>query len=380
MQQKSAIVIGAGIVGLAVTRALALRGFSVKVFDRNPKASGASVRNFGMVWPIGQPGGILYKRALSSRQIWKIIATEAGIWHEETGSLHLAYNEEEWQVLRELELVFKKEKRNVALIDKNKIAEKYEHVNNDKLLGGLYSADEMLVDPREALAALPIYMEEKYSVQFHWNKCVSYVADQTVYIGNEEEHEADIIFVCSGADFETLYPEEFLKLPLTKCKLQMLRTSPMPERYRIKTAICGGLSLLHYHSFKAAPSLPLLQKKMAAEMKDYLDLGIHVMAAQNGKGEITIGDSHEYGLYFDPFDKAATNKLVLEYLKTFLKINNNAIAETWHGIYPKLTNGDTEIFFSPDTGVYILNGVGGAGMTLSFGLAEEMVEQVTVHA
>jgi len=380
MQQKSAIVIGAGIVGLAAARALALKDFAVKVFDRHPQASGASVRNFGMVWPIGQPSGTLYKRALRSREIWKTIAAEAGIWHEETGSLHLAYNAEEWQVLRELEFVFKKEKRNVILLDRNKIAEKYEHVNTDNLMGGLYSADEMLVDPREALAALPGYLEEKYEVEFFWNKCVSYITDQTVYIGNEEEFEADIIFVCSGADFETLYPEEFAKLPLTKCKLQMMRTAPMPERFRIKTAICGGLSLLHYNSFKAAPSLPLLQKKMANEMKDHLDLGIHVMAAQNGKGEITIGDSHEYGLYLDPFDRAAVNKMILDYLKTFLKINGNAIAETWNGTYPKLTNGDTEIFFSPDPGVYILNGVGGAGMTLSFGLAEEVVEQLMVHA
>jgi len=148
MQQKSAIVIGAGIVGLAAARALALKDFAVKVFDRHPQASGASVRNFGMVWPIGQPSGTLYKRALRSREIWKTIAAEAGIWHEETGSLHLAYNAEEWQVLRELEFVFKKEKRNVILLDRNKIAEKYEHVNTDNLMGGLYSADEMLVDPR----------------------------------------------------------------------------------------------------------------------------------------------------------------------------------------------------------------------------------------
>lgn len=376
MQQKSAIVIGAGIVGLASARALAQKGFTVKVFDRHPQAVGASIRNFGMVWPIGQPVGTMYNRAMRSRAIWKTIAADANIWHEETGSLHLAYNKEEWQVLQELETIFKKEKRNVVLLDKNKIAEKYEQVNPDNLLGGLYSADEMLIDPREAIAALPDYLEEKYGVEFYWNKCVSYISDQTVYIGNEVEYEADIIFVCSGADFETLYPEEFSKLPITKCKLQMLRTVPMPERYRIKTAICGGLSLLHYSSFKAAPSLPVLQKKMAEEMKPYLDLGIHVMAAQNGKGEITIGDSHEYGLHLDPFDRASTNKLILDYLKTFLKINGNAIAETWHGIYPKLTNGDTEIFFSPDTGVYILNGVGGAGMTLSFGLAEEMVEQV----
>ncbi len=376
MQQKSVIVIGAGIVGLASARALAQKGFTVKVFDRHPQAVGASIRNFGMVWPIGQPVGTMYNRAMRSRAIWKTIAADANIWHEETGSLHLAYNKEEWQVLQELETIFKKEKRNVVLLDKNKIAEKYEHVNTHNLLGGLYSADEMLIDPREAIAALPDYLEEKYGVEFYWNSCVSYISDQTVYIGNEVEYEADIIFVCSGADFETLYPEEFSKLPITKCKLQMLRTVPMPERYRIKTAICGGLSLLHYSSFKAAPSLPVLQKKMAEEMKPYLDLGIHVMAAQNGKGEITIGDSHEYGLHLDPFDRTSTNKLILDYLKTFLKINGNAIAETWHGIYPKLTNGDTEIFFSPDPGVYILNGVGGAGMTLSFGLAEEMVEQV----
>jgi len=377
MQKKSAIVIGAGIVGLATARALALKNFSVKVFDRNLQAAGASVRNFGMIWPIGQPAGVLHKRAVRTREIWKTIAAEANIWHQETGSLHLAYNAEEWQIIQELENIFKKEKRNVTLLDKNKISATYEHVNTDNLLGGLYSADEMLIDPREAIAAVPEYLEENYEVEFYWSKCVSYITDQTVYIGNEEEYEADIIFVCSGTDFETLYPEEFAKLPLTKCKLQMLRTAPMPERYRIKTAICGGLSLLHYNSFKAAPSLPALQKKMADEMKEYLDLGIHVMAAQNGKGEITIGDSHEYGLHLEPFDKVSVNKLILDYLKTFLKISNNAIAETWHGIYPKLTDGDTEIFFSPDPGVYILNGLGGAGITLSFGLAEEMVEQLT---
>ncbi len=377
MQQKSAIVIGAGIVGLAIARALAEKGFAVKVFDRNPQAVGASVRNFGMLWPIGQPAGVMYNRAMRSREIWKEIAIDSGIWYEETGSLHLAYNAEEWQILQELGSIFKEEKRNVTLLDKNKIRTEYEQVNIENLLGGLYCADEMLIDPREAIASLPEYLHEKYEVQFYWNKCVSYVADQTVYIGFEEEYEADIIFVCSGADFETLYPEEFAKLPLTKCKLQMLRTVPLPERYRIKTAICGGLSLLHYTSFKAAPSLPVLQKKMAEEMKEYLNLGIHVMAAQNGKGEITIGDSHEYGLHIEPFDKAVINKLILDYLKTFLKINGNTIAETWHGIYPKLTNGDTEIFFSPDPGVYILNGLGGAGMTLSFGLAEEIIEQVT---
>ncbi len=378
MQQKLAIVIGAGIVGLASARALAQKGFSVKVFDRSAKAVGASVRNFGMVWPVGQPAGTMYKRAMRTREIWKEVASEAGFWYEETGSIHVAYSNEEWQVLQELETIFKNEKRKVSLFDKDTIAAKYTHINTDNLLGGLYSADEMIIDPREAIATLPNYLSDKWDVEFFWNKCVSYIADQTVYIGMDEEHEADVIFICSGADFETLYPEEFSKLPITKCKLQMMRTSPLPDNERLKTAICGGLSLLHYTSFKAAPSLPLLQQKINSELAPYIDLGIHVMVSQNGLGEITIGDSHEYGLYLDPFDKASTNKLILHYLKGFLNIDENSIAQTWHGIYPKLTNGDTEIFFSPEQGVYILNGVGGAGMTLSFGLAEEMLDQIMI--
>jgi len=54
MSTKKAIVVGAGIVGLSITRALHQKGYEVKVFERHPKSQGASVRNFGMVWPVGQ--------------------------------------------------------------------------------------------------------------------------------------------------------------------------------------------------------------------------------------------------------------------------------------------------------------------------------------
>src|SRR5882762_1393913 len=96
MQSRSAIVIGAGIVGLATARALAQQGFSVKVFERSDRAVGASIRNFGMIWPIGQPGGKMYDRAIRSREIWKDLSQKADFWAESAGSLHVAYHPDEW--------------------------------------------------------------------------------------------------------------------------------------------------------------------------------------------------------------------------------------------------------------------------------------------
>lgn len=376
MKNKQAIVIGAGIVGLAAARALSIKGFSVKVFDRTQQAVGASVRNFGMIWPIGQPEGKFYDRAIRSRNIWKEICEVAGIWHEEAGSLHLAYHADEMQVLSELDDIFKQQGRGVTLLSKADIVQKYDAVNPANLLGGLYSTEELIVDPRESVAKLPRYLSAKYGVKFHWGKCISYICDQTVYIGNNEEYEADIIFVCSGADFETLYPEIYSAMPITKCKLQMMRLATQPADWRMGTALCGGLSLIHYKSFTVSPSLSDLKLRFQNEMSEYVDRGIHVMVSQNGRGELTVGDSHEYGSVFDPFDKQFINKMILDYLRQFVKLKDWSVIESWNGIYPKLTNGETDIFISPEKGVYILNGLGGAGMTMSFGLAEEVVDTI----
>ena len=120
-------------------------------------------------------------------------------------------------------------------------------------------------------------------------------------------------------------------------------------------------------------SLPQLKAFYETEMDNYLEWGIHVMVSQNEAGELTIGDSHEYGNTHDPFDKGFINRMIVDYLQKFASFKDWSIAASWNGIYPKLTNGDTELFFSPEAGVYVLNGLGGAGMTLSFGLAEEVV-------
>ncbi|MDP4248188.1 MAG: TIGR03364 family FAD-dependent oxidoreductase, partial [Bacteroidota bacterium] len=312
-------------------------------------------------------------RAMRIREIWREIAAEGRCWCEPSGSLHLAYHADEWQVLEELYESFRQQGRSVRLLDKRSVTGISAAAVTDGLMGGLYSPDELLVDPREAIAGLPRWMTERLNVEFYWGKCVSYISDQVVYIGNEEEYSADLIFICNGADFETLYPESFSRQPVTKCKLQMMRMVSQPDAWRIGPALCGGLSLIHYGSFKVAPSLSKLKQRFLEQMPGYLEWGIHVMVAQNGRGELTVGDSHEYGLTHDPFDRGFVNEMILDYLRSFARLRDYSISETWNGVYTRLINGDSELFFSPEPSVYIINGVGGAGMTLSFGLAEELV-------
>lgn len=369
---KSAIVIGAGIVGLSAARALALKGFKVTVIERSGKAIGASVRNFGMIWPVGQPNGKMYDRAIRSRNIWKEIAEVAGFRYDVSGSLHLAYHPDEWKVMQELNENFLEAGRPVRLLGPTEIAEKFTAVNTGKLIGGMFSDTEMIVDPREAIEKLPLYLAEYHKVEFRWNANVISTKQRKIKIGNELL-EADIICICSGADFETLYPEKFASLPLIKCKLQMMRFANIDEPFRLGTSLCGGLSLIHYDSFKVASSLPVLKERYQNELAEYLRLGIHVMVAQNGSGELTVGDSHEYGQTFSPFDENYINELIIDYLKTFAITDSWKLVQSWHGIYPKMTNGQTDIFFKADEGIYVINGLGGAGMTLSFGFAEEIV-------
>jgi FAD dependent oxidoreductase TIGR03364 len=258
------------------------------------------------------------------------------------------------------------------VLDPAETVAKSQAVNPNGLKGALWSGEEMIIESRVAVGQMASYLADKYAVQFHWNTAISKVGQTKVQAGNQM-WQADEIFICSGADFETLYPELFDSTPITKCKLQMMRLVAQPDEWRIGPSLCGGLSMIHYPGFQVAPSLQALRRRYEEQYPEHLKWGIHVMVSQNGNGELTIGDSHEYGLVHDPFDKQSINTLIIDYLHTFADFKSWELLQSWHGIYPKMTNGQTELVLEPEPGITIINGLGGNGMTLSFGLCEQVI-------
>jgi len=369
MSKKKAIVIGAGIVGLSAARALALKGFKVDVFEKSGQATGASIRNFGMVWPIGQPLGQLYERAVRSRDVWKEICTEAKIWYAQKGSLHLAYEQDEMDVIEEF-VAANTGYRTCRLLNATEALELSPAVNPDGLLGGFYSGEELIVNAREAISAIPGFFKEKYDVDFHFGAPVNEIRYPEIVSGGAI-YSADRIFICSGPEFESLYPDLYTDSGLTRCKLQMMRTTPQRGKFEIGPSLCGGLTLLHYGAFKDCASLSALKQRVDTQLPEYVANGIHVMISQNGYNEVIIGDSHEYGLAPDPFNRNEINDLILSYLRKFAVFPDWTIDQSWIGVYAKMPHG-TELVLEPEEGVTIVNGLGGAGMTLSFGLLEEI--------
>ena len=367
-QQADCAVAGAGIVGLAMAYHLALQGKKVVVFERNPRATGASYRNFGLVWTIGQQAGSIYERALYGRGVWKEIAGRTGLSCQETGSLHLGYHDDEVSVMEEFA---RTGNAHCEVLTPAAAARKSSAFQPKGLKAALWSPMEMMLDPRMASAAIAAFLQSEYDVDIHFNTAVNGISMPFVET-KQGKWKVEQVFVCSGQDFETLYPSVFDAAPITRCKLQMMRTIAQPGNWKLGPALSTGLSMLHYSSFSQCPSLPALRKRIESSFPEYQRYGIHLLVSQNGAGELSLGDSHEYGREVDPFDKEHINQLILQYIQTFLLAPSFAIQERWHGVYPKLTNGETDLVLRPEQGVTILNGLGGAGMTLSFGLARDV--------
>ena len=316
--------------------------------------------------------GPLYDLARRSLAHWHTVLRSAALWHEATGSLHLAYRDDEAAVLAELAGEAAGTAHASALLDPDAALTRAPLINPNGLRLALWSPTETCVDPRQVVALLPGWLQEAFGVRFVFGTAVTAYTHPHVYAGGGEII-ADHLAVCAGDDVRTLYPEALASCGLLDCKLQMMRSAPYPGP-RIGPMLAAGLTLRHYRAFARCPSLPQLVDRLERELPAYGRYGIHVMVSQNGAGELTIGDSHQYGTAIEPFDQLFIDDLILEYLRSFFIAPQLRIAARWHGTYVK---HPTEAFIVLPVAphVVIVTALGGAGMTLSFGVADQVVAE-----
>ena len=367
--QCDVLVVGAGIIGLAHAARAIERGMSVTVIDRDHRAVGASVRNFGHCCITAQSGH-LYELAQAGRPLWLHYAREAGFWAVESGAIVVATTPTELAVLDELSTV--REAGQVELLTAAEVAAELGREDTEGIIGGARLRDDLRVDPRTAVARLAEWVENQPSAAVRWNTSATGVGAGTTRTARVTTSrgaiEADQVYFCVGHDVDYLFPELAEDHRIERCSLNMARAAA-PAGLDLGPAVLTASSMLRYQAFTEVPSAAALREEMDVHARGLLDIDANVMFTQRPDGSLLLGDSHRYARTQDPFLDEATSNTLHRPIGALLAGHDLEIIERWQGIYASSQRGPLLVSDVAE-GITVVSVTSGVGMTVSFGLAE----------
>ncbi|MFC3153338.1 TIGR03364 family FAD-dependent oxidoreductase [Litoribrevibacter euphylliae] len=366
------IVVGAGIAGLAFALTAIEQGQSVLVIEKNKAALGASIRNFGMVLPLGMPTGNALNRAIKSREKWLDYSKKANFWANPCGMMMAAHHDDEMTAMEEFHNHHSLTPYRTRLLDPDQAEVICPGVNPKGLIGGLLSQTEVQINPQQAIKQLTHYLDKQDDADLIFSTRVIQIhtKDSGVDVHtNQGLFHGKKIVCCPGHEFSDLFSTPEQSKPIT-CKLQMMRTIKQKQNWAFGSMFSTGLSMLHYPAFDKVKSLEAVKERVSYDYPELIEHGIHILAAQNQLGEITLGDSHHYGDDPDPFIDQEVNYLITQYAKKVMQLPSWEIKEQWMGVYSKAQD-DHVYWTQPQDHVFLVTGLGGTGMSTSFAIAEE---------
>ncbi len=363
--ESDVLIVGAGIVGLAHASAALARGLSVTLIDRDVRAVGASVRNFGHCCITAQSGELL-ELAQVARSQWLLNSERAGFFSIESGALAVARSATELAVLEELS--GSRDTGQVTLLTAAETKAQLGGSAEKGIVGGATLRDDLRVDPREAARSLVRWMSAQPTVNVLW---------QTSYLGQEGEFvrtsrgliRAERTILCVGHDLDYIYPELASKAKIERCALQMMRVEA-PKGFVLRPAVLTGTSMLRYPAFAETTAAGALRAQLGSDRPELLEIGANVMFTQRPNGTLIVGDSHRYATSMDPFQAEKISRVLLEEIAGVLGVRELKVKERWQGIYAS-SSRQPYIIEEVAPGVTAAIVTSGVGMTISFGLAEK---------
>lgn len=379
MQNFDIAIVGGGMLGIAHAYHALEAGLKVAVLEKDPQASGATVRNFGQIVPSGMDSKWqTYGRR--SLEIYQQLQSLGDITLRPGGSIYVASNEEEMTLVEELAHINKGDDYESKLLSKSECLHQYPGLRSDYVLGGLYFPQEYTVDPRQAIHRITSILQEQKGLQYfpgHWVFDLEEAGEKIRLVNNRKvDIRAEKVIVCSGNDFQSLYPETFKESPLQSVKLQMLLTHPQPGM-KIQGSILTGWTIRRYESFTACPSFAAIKAREDAQAYNR-QWGIHILFKQADDGSVILGDSHEYWNAGETVDFRIDQKMndfMIEEARKIYDLDHYGMQKTWIGVYSQCKDRDVfELEVQPN--VHIVTGIGGKGMTGSLGYAEHHLKGV----
>ncbi len=374
MKQYDLLIVGGGALGTFHAYHALEQGLTVAILEKNSLPQGSSVQNFGQVVPSGMDAK-WQEYGRKSLEIYKAIQSQFDISVRQNGSVYIASNAEEMTLLEELAIINRSNDYPSQLLTTEECQQRYAGLRSDYCVGGLFFPEEITLEPRIALHRIQQYLIAQKGLDL-FTRTLAVGVDSVgegcrVNASDGRVFHADRVLVCSGYEFQTLFPEIFAQSDLEAVKLQMILLDKQPLQI-IPGSILTGLSIRRYESFRECPSYAAIKAK---EDPDSLERkwGIHILFKQTTDGSIILGDSHEYADVNDADTlqspiKAEINRFMINEAAKIFQLQNWQIRETWSGMYTQCKTSDL-FQHSIDDRIQIITGIGGKGMTGSAGVA-----------
>lgn len=373
------IVVGAGILGLSAAIQAAQHGLKVCLFEKDAEAVGATRRNFGMIGTstLAHPETQWREYALKTRTFYQAIQLQTDISLRSRASLYLANNPLQWQVLNEFAQAAQDYQINANVLSPAQLQTQFNYLNPAAAFqGGLMIEGDYSIEPT-LIGKQLLEVAQHLGVEIYCHACVIQTRSQPNYceaqLASGAVFQAHKILICHGDAVNILYPDLLQKLGLKRCALQMLLTQPFSTQ--MQADLYSGLSISRYPAFEICPSHRALQQQLSEQL--VIDYGIHILIKQNARGELIVGDSHEY----HPIDAAPqfqqreqVNQYIQDYCHSQMGLRLPSIQQRWMGYY---LSHDSEMacVTEAEKHIYLVSAIAGKGMTTGPGFIQEVLEQ-----
>lgn len=363
-------VIGGGVIGLAHAYVAAKAGKRVAVIERDVRANGASIRNFGFITVTGQERGDSWRLARRTCAVWADVAEAAGLPIEQRG-LYLTARSAEAVAVIEAFLATEMG-AGCRLLSPGSFRDLTGGLGGADLTGVLHSPHELRLESRTVIPALTGWLKDALGVAF-FNETVAFEAAPPRLRTSRGVIEAGATVVCPGDDFATLYADRIAGYGLQRCRLSMVKLAD--PGFRLPGALMSDLSLTRYRGYAALPEARALEARLRVELPSCYENGVHLIVAQGADGGLIVGDSHHYDTLPAPFAPAAAERDILgEYARATGR-EAPAALERWTGVYAA-ADDRTYLVDAPEPGVRLVMVTSGTGASTGFGIAEGVIAEL----
>jgi D-hydroxyproline dehydrogenase subunit beta len=380
MKQYDLAIVGAGIFGTFAAYHAVQRGWSVLLLEAGNEAKGASVRNFGQLVASGM--ALNGWRDIGERTLAHLseIGQSANLPWKKNGSLYIASDEQELQLLEEMQHLNNAAGYQSRLLSVHECSELAQPLSKGYTKGGLFFPNDATAESPKLLVALRNFLIESGRCDFRPGHLVNDVEENdtgcTLRITDKSIYRANDVLICCGHQLNRLFPSQ-LQIPAMRiCKLQMMDT-PASSSVKLHCNLLTGLSIRRYDAFHSCPSHSAL---VATEYQQQLQAeGIHLLFTQRTDGSLIIGDSHHYtsALEVDSLDyhtDQRVNQLIIAEAQRILGVDELLIHRFWNGYYSQ--HDDGILAKRVQNRIHLVTGIGGKGMTCSGGITELVIQHL----